>query len=82
MPHAPSRRTLLLSGAAASLFPPGAKAQPARGGSVAINIGTEPPLLLQVAQSAGATYYIGGKINEGLLTYDKNLNPLPLLATE
>jgi peptide/nickel transport system substrate-binding protein len=85
MSHAPSRRTVLLSGAAlaaACVSPRGAAAQPARGGSVAINIGTEPPLLLQVAQSAGATYYIGGKINEGLLTYDKNLNPLPLLATE
>jgi peptide/nickel transport system substrate-binding protein len=89
MPHAPSshpsRRTVLLSGAAlAALGLPDAQTRAAipRGGSVAINIGTEPPLLLQVAQSAGATYYIGGKINEGLLTYDKDLNPQPLLATE
>jgi peptide/nickel transport system substrate-binding protein len=46
-----------------------------------INIGTEPPALIQVSQSAGATYFIGGKINESLLTYDKDFNPRPLLAT-
>jgi peptide/nickel transport system substrate-binding protein len=83
----PSRRTILLSGAAlltATVIPGDVEARTELplGGSVAINIGTEPPVLVLVAHSAGATYYIGGKITEGLLTYDKDLNPQPLLATE
>ena len=81
-----SRRVVLLSGAAMAgvgLAPQSVRAQPAirRGGSLAINIGTEPPALIQVTQSAGATYFIGGKINESLLTYDNDFNPQPLLAT-
>jgi len=87
--HQPvSRRLVLLSGAAIAsgvgLAPEKACPQPAirRGGSLAINIGTEPPALIQVTQSAGATYFIGGKINESLLTYDNDFNPQPLLATE
>lgn len=83
----PSRRLVLLSGAAlgaSGVFPGRADAQAAgrRGGSVSINIGTEPPVLICIAHSAGAAYYTGGKTNESLLTYDKDFNPQPLLATE
>lgn len=56
--------------------------QPPRGGSVSINIGTEPPVLVLIGHSAGAAYYISGKATESLLSYDKDFNPRPLLATE
>lgn len=56
--------------------------EPTRGGSVSINIGTEPPVLVLIAHSAGAAYYISGKATESLLSYDKDFNPQPLLATE
>ena len=74
------RRRSVLGGAAASVLPLPAGAQ--HGGTAAINIGIEPSVLLQVAYSAGAAYFIGGKMNESLLTYDKDFNPQPLLATE
>ncbi|NTJ36309.1 ABC transporter substrate-binding protein [Agrobacterium rhizogenes] len=82
-----SRRAFLLSTAvlavaAAAPNVSHAQKEPSRGGSVSINIGTEPPVLVLVAHSAGAAYYISGKATEGLLTYDKDFNPQPLLATE
>ncbi|WP_178128814.1 ABC transporter substrate-binding protein [Rhizobium rhizogenes] len=82
-----SRRAFLLSTAvlavaAAAPHVSYAQKEPSRGGSVSINIGTEPPVLVLVAHSAGAAYYISGKATEGLLTYDKDFNPQPLLATE
>jgi peptide/nickel transport system substrate-binding protein len=80
-----TRRNFLLSTAAlaaVSTLPSFVVAQEAQaGGSVSINIGTEPPVLLLIAHSAGAAYYISGKTNESLLTYDENLEPQPLLAT-
>ena len=85
---APTRRAFLLSTAAlavVSTLPGFAFAQsatPTPGGSVSINIGTEPPVLVLIAHTAGAAYYISGKTNEGLLTYDENFQPQPLLATE
>lgn len=83
----PSRRFLLLSSAALALAPllpdvAAADTAPRRGGSVSINIGTEPPVLVLIAHTAGAAYYISGKTTEGLLTYDKDFKPQPLLATE
>ena len=82
-----TRRAFLLSTAAIAAFAavPGlafAQTEPVSGGSVAINIGTEPPVLVLIAHSAGAAYYIGGKTTESLLTYDNDFNPQPLLATE
>lgn len=59
-----------------------AEGEAPRGGSLSINIGTEPPVLVLVAHSAGAAYYIAGKATEGLLTYDRDFNPRPLLATD
>ncbi|ANL31850.1 dipeptide/oligopeptide ABC transporter substrate-binding protein (plasmid) [Rhizobium phaseoli] len=83
----PTRRAFLLSTvafAAAAALPHTslAQAETPRGGSVSINIGTEPPVLVLIAHSAGAAYYISGKATESLLTYDKDFNPQPLLATE
>lgn len=87
----PTRRAFLLSSVALAtaiavpLLPVpsfAAAEEPARGGSVSINIGTEPPVLVLIAHSAGAAYYISGKATESLLTYDKEFNPQPLLATE
>jgi peptide/nickel transport system substrate-binding protein len=57
-------------------------AEPVRGGTLTVNIGTEPPVLVLIAHSAGAAYNTSGKTNEGLLTYDHDFNPQPLLATE
>lgn len=85
---APTRRAFLLSTAALALvstlpgFAFAQSATPTPGGSVSINIGTEPPVLVLIAHTAGAAYYISGKTNEGLLTYDENFQPQPLLATE
>ncbi|MBS7702917.1 ABC transporter substrate-binding protein [Chelatococcus asaccharovorans] len=59
----------------------GAAEEKPRGGSVSINIGTEPPVLVLIAHTAGAAYYISGKATESLLTYDTDFNPQPLLAT-
>jgi peptide/nickel transport system substrate-binding protein len=39
-------------------------------------------VLVLIAHSAGAAYYISGKATESLLTYDEDFNPQPLLATE
>lgn len=83
----PTRRAFLLSTvafAAVAAIPNISRAQDAtpRGGSVSINIGTEPPVLVLIAHSAGAAYYISGKATESLLTYDKDFTPKPLLATE
>ncbi|MCR6634112.1 ABC transporter substrate-binding protein [Devosia sp.] len=85
---APTRRAFLLSTAALALvstlpgFAFAQSATPTPGGSVSINIGTEPPVLVLIAHTAGAAYYISGKTTEGLLTYDENFQPQPLLATE
>ncbi|MGK9055072.1 ABC transporter substrate-binding protein [Neorhizobium petrolearium] len=83
----PTRRAFLLSTvalAAVAAVPHASRAEDEtpRGGSVSINIGTEPPVLVLIAHSAGAAYYISGKTTESLLTYDKDFNPQPLLATE
>ncbi|MDB5587712.1 MAG: Extracellular solute-binding protein family 5 middle family protein 13 [Devosia sp.] len=83
---APTRRAFLLSTAllaAAGALPRFAfAAEPVKGGTLTFNIGTEPPVLVLIAHTAGAAYNISGKVNEGLLTYDADFNPQPLLATE
>lgn len=74
--------TVAIAAAAALPYASLAQTETPRGGSVSINIGTEPPVLVLIAHSAGAAYYISGKATESLLTYDKDFNPQPLLATE
>jgi peptide/nickel transport system substrate-binding protein len=83
----PTRRSFLLStvalmAGAVAPYVVHAQDDVPRGGSVTINIGTEPPVLVLIAHSAGAAYYISGKTTESLLTYDASFNPQPLLATE
>ncbi|MFB9952972.1 ABC transporter substrate-binding protein [Rhizobium puerariae] len=81
-----TRRTLLgLIGATslAGAFPVGARAdEPVRGGTLIVNVGSEYPIIASVANTSGFAYYVSSKVNEGLLTYDFDLNPLPELATE
>ncbi len=88
-PLRPTRRFLLQSvaalaglGALSGLSGPAWAETPVAGGALTINIGTEPPVLLLIAHTAGAAYNTSAKTNEGLLTYDFDFNPQPLLATE
>ena len=80
-----SRRRFLLSTALvgmAAAIPGVALAAPVSGGTLTVNIGTEPPVLVLIAHTAGAVVNVSAKITEGLLTYDFDFNPQPLLATE
>ncbi|MET3898954.1 peptide/nickel transport system substrate-binding protein [Devosia sp. UYZn731] len=83
---APTRRAFLLSTAAIALAGalPGFSFgdEPKQGGTLTVNIGTEPPVLVLIAHTAGAAVYLSSKTNEGLLTYDFDFTPKPLLATE
>ena len=81
-----TRRQFLLStallGAAVALPFGSVLAQaPQAGGSITINIGNEPPVLVLIAHTSGQAVYVSGKITEGLLTYDFDFNPQPQLAT-
>jgi len=85
MPAITTRRTFLLSSAAfglvaASRLP--AVAAPVRGGSATLLLSAEPPVLTTIAHTAFNAVYVSPKVTEGLLTYDFDLNPKPLLATE
>lgn len=77
-PFSLRRRTLLLSTAAlalASALPSLAWAQePVQGGSISINVGSEPTALLS-ATNTGSAISIGPKIVEGLLSYDLDFTP-------
>lgn len=84
-PFSLRRRTLLLSTAAlafAGALPSLSWAQePVQGGSISINVGSEPTALLS-ATNTGSAISIGPKIVEGLLAYDLDFTPRPQLATE
>ncbi|MCX8999661.1 ABC transporter substrate-binding protein [Rhizobiaceae bacterium BDR2-2] len=56
-------------------------ATPARGGTATLLIASEPPVLTTIAHTAYNSVYVSSKVTEGLLTYDFDLNPQPLLAT-
>jgi peptide/nickel transport system substrate-binding protein len=45
-------------------------------------ISAEPPVLTSIANTAFSTVLVSAKVNEGLLSYDFDLNPKPQLATE
>lgn len=55
-------------------------AEPARGGTATLLISSEPPVLTTIAHTAYNSVYVSPKVTEGLLTYDFDLNPQPLLA--
>lgn len=54
---------------------------PPRGGTINYLIEAEPPTLVTIAHTAGGSTRISPKITEGLLTYDSDFKPLPVLAT-
>jgi len=57
-------------------------AEPVRGGTAVFLLSAEPPVLTTIANTAFNSVYVSAKVTEGLLTYDFDLNPKPLLATE
>jgi peptide/nickel transport system substrate-binding protein len=82
---APTRRTFLLASvaltvASATRLP--AFAAPVRGGTATLLLSAEPPVLTTIANTAFNSVYVSPKVIEGLLTYDFELNPQPLLAKE
>ncbi|MGO4197486.1 ABC transporter substrate-binding protein [Rhizobium sp. YAF28] len=82
---APTRRNFLLASvaltvASATRLP--AFAAPVRGGTATLLLSAEPPVLTTIANTAFNSVYVSPKVIEGLLTYDFELNPQPLLAKE
>ncbi|WP_404294341.1 ABC transporter substrate-binding protein (plasmid) [Microvirga sp. RSM25] len=57
-------------------------AAPKRGGTAVFLLSAEPPVLTTIAHTAYNSVFVSAKVTEGLLTYDFNLNPKPLLATD
>jgi len=83
-----SRRDVLVRGGhaiVAAAMPPSfaaaAAAEPVRGGTLNFLVETDPPTLVAIAHTAGSTQRISPKVTEGLLTYDFDLAPQPVLAT-
>jgi peptide/nickel transport system substrate-binding protein len=54
---------------------------PHTGGQLTLMLPSEPSALVSLATVAQPVIAVSGKVNEGLLTYDYDLNPLPQLAT-
>ncbi len=82
----PLRRRTLAAGAAALsalalLAAPAAWAQPRQGGTLNWLVNPVPASIVPLTTTAGGNAEIGPKIVEGLLTYDYELKPKPLLAT-
>ncbi|KAF1023678.1 MAG: Periplasmic dipeptide transport protein [Paracidovorax wautersii] len=78
----PLRRVLaVLASAAAALLPHLALAQQS-GQALTWVVDPEPSSLVPLVTTAGGNTEIGPKVVEGLLTYDRQLQPRPLLATE
>ena len=78
------RRTVLGGLAGTGLVPAASRAvarAPVKGGVLRVLLDPEPPTLLTLTNTAGVSLYTSSKTNEGLLTYDFNLNPGPQLAT-
>jgi peptide/nickel transport system substrate-binding protein len=57
-----------------------AQATPRRGGTMTVVLHPEPPQLMIGLNQAAPTQVAGGKIYQGLLTFDHQLRPLPSLA--
>jgi peptide/nickel transport system substrate-binding protein len=54
--------------------------QPVRGGTLTMVVQPEPPILVSATNSAGPIGVVSTKILEGLLSYDFDMNPRPVLA--
>ena len=82
-----TKRRLLASGgviAAAPLADPAGGRQAAaqaRSRTITFVVVPEPPLLVAAFSSAGMVQLVSPKILEGLVVYDRNLDPRPSLAT-
>ncbi|MDK4715082.1 ABC transporter substrate-binding protein [Rhizobium sp. CNPSo 4039] len=80
-----TRRSFLLSSAALGAIAvtgTTVHAAPSRGGTATLLLSAEPPVLTTIAHTAFNSVYVSPKVTEGLLTYDFDLNPQPLLAKQ
>jgi peptide/nickel transport system substrate-binding protein len=59
-----------------------AAAAPKQGGTATFLLSAEPPVLTTIAHTAFNSVFVSAKVTEGLLTYDFDLAPRPLLARE
>ena len=59
-----------------------AMAQPKQGGSMTMSLDPEPSILVSALNSASPVYVVSSKMFDGLVTYDKDFNLIPRLATE
>lgn len=71
----------LIAATVVGLGAAGAHAAPRQGGTLTWIVTPEPASLIPLTNTAGGNAEIGPKVVEGLLTYDTDLNPKPLLAT-
>lgn len=55
--------------------------EPAKGGTLRFLVDPEPPTLVPIAHTAGATIHVSAKVTEGLLRFSPDLEPQPELAT-
>lgn len=79
----PIPRRLALLGASALAFTPRLPhAEPRRGGTLTIALSSEPTSLVAATTVVTPALTVSGKVTEGLLQYDFDLNPRPELATE
>lgn len=74
-------RTLILGTLLAATVATNAFAAPTKGGTLTWIVTPEPPTFVPLTTTAGGNADLGPKVVEGLLTYDNDLNPKPLLAT-
>jgi len=74
------RKLLCAVSAAGALCGPTLAAPPQRGGTLTI-VGAEPPALLSLTNTTVGVRDISAKVTEGLLGFDEQFNPKPLLAT-
>lgn len=72
---------IVASGLLAALAGPGlAQEQVQKGGTLSVIVQPEPPILVLGLNQQGPTQTVAGKIYEGLLRYDHDLQPMPGLA--
>lgn len=78
-----SLRGLAIATTATAIVGTAAFAQePVQGGTLNAIINPEPPILMLGLNQQGPTQAVAGKIYQSLLTYTKDLEPQPSLATE
>lgn len=81
-----TRRSFSAALVALTLLPFGApllraaEAAPEKGGTLRIAWGAEPTEFVPVTTSSGSAQFVGAKLFDGLLTYDRDQTPLPQLA--